>query len=219
MPVDAIRDLTLERRVSKGPFSFRQSAILPAGSPSDRFAAGRMQARVSMEMLGNAVVPAQANKAFGSLLRRAEAFRSQTRPCPSISSKLNKQKSIPVRGAYCDGVVQRLEADPSNIDPVAASKGGFTYNIKPLAKGEKKFRNTTQLKHGEFQMNYLGTPRRHHAKASAPTARAFADFGTGVAYCKTFARGVNPRGAMVKHTFATPRRTALLLWLCYPAQG
>jgi site-specific DNA-cytosine methylase len=202
VPIDAVRDLTLERRVSKGPFSFRQSAILPTGSPSDRFAAGRQQAKISMEMLANAVVPAQANRAFRSLLRRAEALRSQSSLCPSMSSMPSKQKLIPVPGAQCDGVIQKLEADPTNVDPVAASKGAFTYNIKPLGKGEKKFNNQTELRRGAFRMNYLGTPRRHHAKASAPTARAFADFGTGVAYCKTFARGVNPRGAIVKHTFA-----------------
>ena len=45
-------------------------------------------------------------------------------------------------------------------------------------------------------------PRRMQVQSSAPTTRGMGDFATGVAWCRKFAQKVNPRGAVVKHSFA-----------------
>jgi hypothetical protein len=192
VPVRPSLDTSLEKLLAS---SFSDSVILPAGG-DEHTTAAKKQAYHSMELLGNAVVPSQANKAFVGLHARAKRMQDPT------SNKKATPRSIPVPGMHVDGLLRELDEDPDNIDPAVAKGGPFKFNVKPLAKGSRSYKNKTALKLGRFSLNFLGTPRRHHARASAPTGRAFADFGTGVAFCGALAKGVDPRGATVRHTFS-----------------
>jgi len=198
VPVQAKVDSPLTKLLAS---SFKESVIIPADGDDEHAAALRRQAYVSMELLGNAVVPAQANRAFAGLHARAKRILERTASgTAEVSSTCSN--GIPVPGMHINGAVHKLDTDPSNIDPPVAKGGPFKFNVKPLAKGAVAYKNKTALKTGRFSMKFLGTPRRHHARASAPTERAFADFGTGVAFCEAFAKGVDPRGATVRHTFS-----------------
>jgi len=197
VPVQAKIDSSLGKMLAS---SFKDSVIIPASGDEDTIAS-RKQAYHSMELLGNAVVPAQANKAFVGLHARAKRLRERA-ASDTMEPARATAKAIPVPGMHVDGVLRELDEDPNNKDPSIAKGGPFKFNVKPLRKGAAAYKNRTALKTGRFSMGFLGTPRRHHARASAPTERAFADFGTGVAFCEALAKGTNPRGATVRHTFS-----------------
>ena len=54
---------------------------------------------------------------------------------------------------------------------------------------------------GTLQRRVIATPRRLQATASAPTRRTLGDFGTSVAFCENFNRGVEPQGSTVEDEF------------------
>jgi site-specific DNA-cytosine methylase len=188
-----VGDPQLRALVEKEPFKFakKQSAILPAFR--EELYPQRRQAVASMEMLGNAVVPAQANMAFRGLLARMQRLR--TDGAATVAEGV-AGGDMPMTGLLLRGRLMKLEADPENAPK--APQHQFRYRIQ----ARRGYRNRTPLRTGSFTLNYLGTPRRRHGTASAPSHRAFADFGTTVAFCEVFNKGENPRSATVKHGFA-----------------
>ena len=149
----------------------------------------------SMRLLGNAVVPAQANMAFRGLLARMQRLRAAESETATESIAAEK---FPTIGMLLGGRFLRPPPDPEK-DKHKHPQHNFRYTIE--ANGAC-YRNKTPLRTGIFNLHYLATPRRNQARASAPTHRCLGDFGTTVAFCEAFNKGEDPRGATVKHTFA-----------------
>jgi len=187
-------DKALKKWLYDGTQKLHESAIVPSVDKSAELE--KRQAIASMGMLGNSVVPAQANKAFRGLLPRLLALQQDEEAERVVVSTAK----IPTPGAYVRGQFLHAEPDSDNIEPTVPAGGPFSYDIKH-EKGSQPFKASTPVQYGQQSLKFLGTPRRMHARASAPTKRGLDDFGTGVAYCRRLAKNVNPRGACVKSTF------------------
>jgi hypothetical protein len=193
--VEVKEDKALTKWLYDGTQKFSESAIVPGGDKA--VDSEKKQGIASMALLGNAVVPAQANKAFRGLLSRLLALQQDEKTDP-VEVGVDK---IPTPGAYVRGEFVEAKLDADNVEPLAPAGGGFSYDIK-RERGARPFKASTPILYGLKVLTFLGTPRRMHARASAPTKRGLNDFGTSVAYCKRLAKNVDPRGAVVKSTFA-----------------
>ena len=159
----------------------------------------RKQARRTMKLLGNAVVPAQARRALVSLLQKlSRGFR-----WPWMAEGLGTrgpgrwpQEGVLRGGRFLGRKGDKRRGRGERMDE-AKRRGGLLFGFARATTGAARLPilEGTQFSRG------IGTPRRLQGVASAPTRRTIYDFGTSVAFCLDLNRNTEPQGSIVKSRF------------------
>jgi len=179
-------------------FVMREDAVFrPVDDPTG---VHRKQARRTMKLLGNAVVPAQARQALVSLLQKLSqrSFR-----WPWMAEGLGAQE--PVRWPQ-EGVLlgerylgRKRDKGCESAGGSAGTRGrrGLLFDFASASVGAARL----PILDGRRWRKGIGTPRRLQGAASAPTRRTICDFGTSVAFCLDLNRNTEPQGSIVKSRF------------------
>ena len=169
----------------------------PADDPTGAL---RKQARRTMKLLGNAVVPAQARQALAGLLQKLErgSFR-----WPWMAESLEgtgparwPQGGVLLQGRYLGWTRGQLSA-PAGKGTTTSTGHGLVFGFADAVQGSARL----PILEGRQRRKGVGTPRRLQGVASAPTRRTICDFGTSVAFCRDLNRTTKPQGSVVKSQF------------------
>ena len=160
----------------------------------------REQARRTMRLLGNAVVPAQARRALACLLRRLQrgSFR-----WPWMAESLDRagpkrwpQDGILLQGRFL-GWIRGQPGAQAGVVTADSIGRGLVFDFTGATPGSAKL----PILEGVQRRRGVGTPRRLQGVASAPTRRTICDFGTSVAFCRDLNHTTKPQGSSVKSQF------------------
>ena len=179
-------------------FVRKEDAVFrPSDDPTG---AQRRQARRTMKLLGNAVVPAQARQALAYLLQKLErgSFR-----WPWMAESLEgkgparwPQGGTLLRGRYL-GWTRAQQNDRVGEATEASTRHGLVFGFADARPGAARL----PILKGRQRRKGVGTPRRLQGVASAPTRRTICDFGTSVAFCHDLNHTTEPQGSVVKSQF------------------
>ena len=179
-------------------FVQKEDAVFrPADDPTGAL---RKQARRTMKLLGNAVVPAQARQALACLLQQLArgSFR-----WPWMAESLEgtgpvrwPQGGVLLQGRYLGWIRGQLSV-PAGEGATVGTRRGLVFGFADAAPGSARL----PILEGRQRRKGVGTPRRLQGVASAPTRRTIGDFGTSVAFCQDLNHTTKPQGSVVKSQF------------------
>ena len=184
--------------VAMWDFVQKEDAVFrPSDDPTGAL---RKQARRTMKLLGNAVVPAQARQALACLLQKLErgSFR-----WPWMAGSLEgtgsarwPQGGILLQGRYM-GWTREQPRGPAGEKTTAGTRQGLVFGFADATPGSARL----PILEGRQTRQGVGTPRRLQGVASAPTRRTICDFGNSVAFCRDLNHWTKPQGSVVKSQF------------------